>query len=577
MSIARFLSILVVIILPVIGLAQNIDDAAKEKLRRHNLLVDQILADVTNLQLGENRAFVYAKAGGLIWNSDEKRAKALFRNAVSELINAQSLASTARNPQVYHDLLNGQSTRPAILNLIASRDAEYALESLERTRPAVIEKAMVNAKAKDAKIGNLGQNSDHFAQNELNLEQNFIQLAADQNPERAVKFLNDALKKGLSGETFRLLKKLHGKAPAAADEIAGEVLSKVLTSGFLKNKQPNYQNMNLATEILTDFVRERNPDERTLKFDESKVRGLADKLIAFYVEEGSKYGYLPNGPIIQIAEKLTPGAVASLKSAGKNITHRSFHHGIDPEYSALINSNPTAEKLLSEAKKFPVEIRSSIYHAAANKIADSGDYGSAAALLSENFSDDALESAVSSLNWYYAHHLMNKGNFVQAERMIDEFPVNNRQSAFLQLANTVFNKDRTENKAYALALLAKVRVELPEKPENSNELSVFTQLISAYLNIEPAEAFRLFEPLVPQLNALSDASAVLQAFQGGGNIRQGEFLMTQGANYGFYVDFSMLRTMAIADLDRTTSLIDGFTRREMRLMLKIQLAESTLN
>ena len=60
--------------------------------------------------------------------------------------------------------------------------------------------------------------------------------------------------------------------------------------------------------------------------------------------------------------------------------------------------------------------------------------------------------------------------------------------------------------------------------------------------------------------------------------RQGEFLMTQGISYGYYgADFSLLRALAKNDFDRTMNLIDTFSRREIRIALKLQLAESIMN
>ena len=80
------------------------------------------------------------------------------------------------------------------------------------------------------------------------------------------------------------------------------------------------------------------------------------------------------------------------------------------------------------------------------------------------------------------------------------------------------------------------------------------------------------------MNELSEAAVIISGFQGSSNIQKGEFLMTQGVPLGFYgADFSLLRILVKNDFDGTMSLIDGFTRREIRIALKLQLAESGLN
>ena len=43
------------------------------------------------------------------------------------------------------------------------------------------------------------------------------------------------------------------------------------------------------------------------------------------------------------------------------------------------------------------------------------------------------------------------------------------------------------------------------------------------------------------------------------------------------MDPTLFRNLAKADFERTTKLIDNFGRREMRINLKLQLAENGLN
>ena len=196
-----------ILFVPLLVFAQNTDEAAKEKERRKNVLLEQILGDVPNLKLGENRAVVFVKVGNQFWATDEKRARALFQNAINELINAQTFAEAdKKNAASQNDLLNGQTTRPQILNTIASRDAELALVYLLKTRPVAVSKAFSIPAPTNSKISSSMANQRYLATNEFNLEQQFIRLAADQSPERAIALLKESLKKGVSNETLNLLK-----------------------------------------------------------------------------------------------------------------------------------------------------------------------------------------------------------------------------------------------------------------------------------------------------------------------------------------------------------------------------------
>lgn len=124
------------------------------------------------------------------------------------------------------------------------------------------------------------------------------------------------------------------------------------------------------------------------------------------------------------------------------------------------------------------------------------------------------------------------------------------------------------------ALLAKARSAIPDRPENSSEMSNVMQIVSAYANIDSDEAFRLIAGLIPQINELTNASIIVYGFQGGSNIRQGEMMMTHGNSFGFHLHTSILTRLAEKDPDKALRLIDGFARRETRILLKLQLAES---
>ena len=125
-----------------------------------------------------------------------------------------------------------------------------------------------------------------------------------------------------------------------------------------------------------------------------------------------------------------------------------------------------------------------------------------------------------------------------------------------------------------MAVLAKAGQLTTERPENASEMSMLAQLISGYITVEPAEAMRIFEGLVPKINELTDAAVVLYAFQGQG-VRDGEFIMTQGDPFNSYgINSSAIGSLGKYDFDRTTKLIDSFTRQEIRISLRLQLASN---
>jgi len=572
-------SVVLVFILSVAAFAQDpaSQDADLKKARRAKI-VDSISRDAAELRLPENRAFVSAKLGAEFWKDDQERASTLFKNSITDLIAAQAVAESNKKPnQQNYDLLNSLSLRPSLLSIIASVDAEFALSSLYRTRPTAVQKALSQGSA-NTKINSSSGNFAQIAQQEISLEQRFIRILADQKPERSMAFLKESIRKNLSSETFEMLKRVWSKDPAGGNELANDVIDRLISKSFIaSNNQPNYDLLNLTNSIFADYLRESSPEERSIAFAESGMRSLAGKLLSTYIERGASIGYIPLDQLGPIAKRFSPASFDLLRKVAVN-TRGGFsprpNLGNDEAYTKLMSSNPTADAMITEAKKFPVDTRRSIYINAANKLSDAGQYDRAVALLNDNFEGDALENAISSLNWYYAHLLINRGDYDAAEAMMMEFNESNRISGLTSLATTIYNKDPDANRSRANAILQRARTFLPARPENGNEFTQLMQLINTMALVEPTEAFRNFEPVIDQINQIAEAWAIVTAFQGGGTIRQGEYVMTNGFSFGVYIDPSTFSTLARKDFGRTTTLIDGVQRRELRILVLTTLLES---
>ena len=565
------LLLVVLCLLQYLTYAQSTESDEKEKSQKRASVIEQALADIGNLKLPENRALFYSEVGSAIWEDDQKRARSLFQTAANELIAAQQLAESKRSANPYNELLNGSNTRQRILNTIASRDAELALDLLVKTRPAAVQRAMSGGAEKSGKISSYYQNDVNLVQNETSMEQNFYHMAAEQNPERAAKILKDSLSKGLSNEMLNQLTRLAEKDQAAAADMGGQVVAKLLQSSYVADNQPNYINIQLTQAILSYQMSTQQDQENRIKFDDSQIKDLAAKLINTYLSDRRIAPYV-GGSLEPIAQRYSPSSVDAVKKATKETTQANEPSPTDLAYQKLMNGDTPAEQMLALASKFPESNRREIYQSASNKFMSQGNWQAARAVLDENFSDEARDQLLSNFDQQNCYNLTNQGKFSDAERIIDGMSEHQRVSALVNLANSVFGRDQKENKAYALALLDKASQLTNDKPENNIEMEMLMQVINGYSNIEPAEAMRKFEGLVPKINELTDASAIVFGFQVNSNVRDGEFILTQGepfSNYG--VNSSMIGTLARYDLERTSSLIDSFSRPEIKILLRLQL------
>ena len=228
---------------------------------------------------------------------------------------------------------------------------------------------------------------------------------------------------------------------------------------------------------------------------------------------------------------------------------------------------------MSEGRKLPADARALVFQNAANRMAATGDYDGAMGVLTANFSGRPLENAVRNLNRGYAEYLMNKGKWQEAESFIDQFPEGERQNVLITLARKAYAKDAGVNRDLAASVLKKVRSQLPDRPADQSSLSQFLQLAAAFAPIDADEAFGTYEPIIPTLNELADANAIVSGFRSDSSVRSGEYIMSTNTNFGFQLEPTVLRALAKADPGRTAKLLDRFTRREIRITLRFQLAE----
>ena len=234
--------------LPVLAQKPPTLKEAEEKLRRNLALLEQILMDARGLKLPENRAFVSAKAGSVLWNAGPKRARQLFESAVTDLIAGQNEAEAERqtNSRNFQQMKYGQQPRWTILFMIGSCDAAFALEAMTRSRTPRLERAIADSR--------MGENTTarQFANEESQNEQRLIAMAADQDPALAIRQVRESLKRGVNYYTLSLLRKIASKNPEAAAGLAAEAIKKLLDDDF----RVNAQSAETLSQFFNDAVRE---------------------------------------------------------------------------------------------------------------------------------------------------------------------------------------------------------------------------------------------------------------------------------------------------------------------------------
>lgn len=515
---------------------------------------DSTAKEAASLKLPENKAVAFARLGRIYWRIDQNRARQLFRDSIDQLIIAQKEAELDRTFINRSDLVDYGETRKTILDMITAEDEELGFELFQKSRSATVKNVL-------AGIPN-GSMDKLIAQREDIIEQTLISRITNKNPARAISYFRRTPRPNPTYLTLEILQTLQTKDKAVADEIISELIQRVLTAKFIQGSPE----LGFTGILLSDASQTNR-----LKVDAQTLRQLAEKVADFITKEVS-----PNqNYLISVVVKYLPEREAELKE--KYIPLRSSIYQtseINKEASDLLNSKATPDKLLSEADKFPAELRQRIYVKATNQIALSDDIVRAKEILTKNFPKERLPDMFASLNWYLATQLTERGEFDKALELIEQVPENSRFNVLIHLANKM-QAQKFEDKQKMLTILATARRLMPQIPITYQEFNQMSDLASAYASIDPETAFSLFELLIKKIGEISEASAIVDSFQKNSNIRNNEYLINSGWIALMNLNPSLYSLTRI-DFERTIKIISKIPRLDRRISLQLLVMDIAL-
>jgi hypothetical protein len=561
------------LILPLATISQVASPQAAARREQTDRLINEIVAEVPNLASAENRSFIYAKLAQIVCRSDRRKAN-VFLQLAGEELGRITIAANNRPKGMANERLNmfDLTLRRTILTTASSCSARDALQMFYGSRTTALEKAISKQlEYKDVNgVPTLVPNA--ALQAEKTLEQNLMRLEAEQDPERMIDSMLASIKGPLSPATLGYLRRIMASDQERADSLAYEVVGRLLGENFESNGKPESRLINLTYAILTEHTRTKRPNVATLAFNDAQMLSLLAKMVSHHAAMKSNARYVRQ--LITIAEKLSPVAASQLRAIEEQSRQNSRTSSQDPEVRRLVSSNAPMEVKIAETKKLQPASRLEVANVTARDTVSTGSYEQAIGVLHELIEDEnQLADAVGALNWYYAHQLMNQAKFTEAGQLIDTFPDGNRQAALISLGRSIYQKGRVANREQALAVFGRAKMQLTQKPDTNTEYTTLTTLMQNYLAIDPGEGFRVMEPFTLRVNDLWTAAVTLAAYNNMPNIRQGEYILAMGPPPGIRFDWTVYRLYANSNMERTVALTNTMTNRELRLFLKLQLAE----
>jgi hypothetical protein len=564
------------------------EKAQKELEKQVQKMLDQAIGDAGTLKLATNRAIVYAIAGDLYWKFDEKRARDLFRNAANDVIvgNLEAEKEKKDSDDPFTQLYDFSDVRNEILPLVAKHDADLALELLVNTRPAKIVEALAKAMQPNAKQESQMMNfnpEQYRVQQEIALEQRFAVLAAEQNPDKAIKLIKESLAKGISWNVLPLLQKLTQKDEKKAADLADEIVKKIADTDLTKKRE----DLSAAIRFLQYATNPNAPtktNQKQFKFTEAQTRDIANKIANTLLQPSNSLEIsMAMTQIMSSLEKLVPEKMPLLKQrqaeAAKNLPPELKQM---QQQQKIWNPNSTPEEILAEIPKLNETNRTFAYNSLINKIGQVEDEDRAKKLIEQIPDEKTRERATEQYQSAKISRTAKDGKFDEAKKLIGGLSKKKTQiQKLVALALEFHKKGGEEDRKTAASLMKDAKNLANEYPEDEDELNDLMEIVKGYAVVNPVEAFRIFEPIVDQINDFVQATAILSKYNKRNRaFKKGELVMkVEGYSWDGFLLFryiSQIQSLGKADLSRTSSLADKFGRADARTIVKLFVAQGFL-
>lgn len=552
--------------------------------RKALALLDELAGGADALRLPENRALVRASIADILWTHDEKRARALFKDAIFGL--SETTPADADDADESFEMGFGMMAkqmkmqlRSEVLQMIASHDARLALEYLRATRPPPASSAATLASKRYGL-------PDTESQTELTLA---AQMATS-DPKQALEVAEESLSHNVSSQLPDIIRKLQKKDQDAATKLAADTVKKLRS----ENLTSDYESMSVAINLLQ--MKSMVGKDAAPVLNKQAMQDLANMLATAALSlPSSKSYYLDQyESALPDIEKYAPARAAEVRrkiAALKKIRETTVtlratdgvgddgdnDAGVQADYQKALEKG-TADDILALAAKASPEMRSQMIQQAASKTLTEGNADRARSIIDEKITDPAeRKQMLAELDRQALASAVEKGKIEDARQSLTRVRSNDARAAALA-ALAIDAKEKGQQKL-AQQLLDESRGAINPRPRNLAQLAAQFQVARAAALVDPAHSFVVVEPMVDQLNELVNAATVLGGFIAPEFIRDDEAMMSFASKPIALLSAQYnkeLSALLSTDFERTKAVADRFQRNELRILARLLIARNVL-
>ncbi len=557
-------------------------------------LLDAVVAQTQTLRLGTNRSMLLAQAADLMWEHDERRARALFAEAMKTLQD-ESKAAAADTAHALNEnamMMNGggdslATFRQQTLQLAARHDVQLALDL-----------ARDYGDAADSESGERGREDSDGARMKMSLA--FSAVAG--NPAKAFEIAEKSLSDGATPQHLSLLSRFKPKDSEIAAKLAAAVAKKVLGADFNTDQQAREMAMSIlrfasdekgnvtgAMNRMMGDIPSNSISTTSQKipnhFSEQSLQGLAEALVATALNARTgKSLMFEMQPLMPLIEKYAPARAPVLKRQAAEVTRKltEFEQMLNPtpsqhnELGQLAQSG-TTDEILTAAPKAAPEMQTFLYGQAAQRLIQQGDLDGARGII-KNISDAGTRSRLMmEIDRQTIEQALKDGKAEQVRRLLPSLRTDDERANILsRLAIKLAGEGKKEQ---AKQILAEARDLIGGHAANTARLNTQLWIARSYLEIEPSKSYDMVETTIDRFNELTAAAATLDGFlHQGKSFKDGEVVLGQGgvASSLFQPYTTLLNSLARFNFERARAVVERIQRPEIRVVGYMLLAQGVL-
>lgn len=545
--------------------------AAKTDSENISALVKEILLETPSLESKENRITALTLTVDLLWSHDEKHARTLALETAELLRTELAQREDSRvmlqfPPRRYGDL------RHDFLVILARNDLVFAQEMRLYTVPQ-----MPRFPATDQSEKNQLRNWNN---DERDLEQKLAFQAAAKNVAEARKIASKSLALGVTKESLNVLRRFHMRDSAIADELAGEIVEKLIASDFAKDDEAQDTAAIFLFQIddekgVFGMPRSCNCPARPLKLDPQKIRLLASKWLDFAAASAKENLFNEFLSAMPVLQKLLPERNAAIqkkfaaiqKTAPKRVERAQLQEQFLDDKTA---PETIAETALKKEGNEKFHLYRQAFIKAANK--SKAELEKLLAAVSAHPDSDEKNWILDQINANLSGKTAEDGDLDTAFLMANKVVARDRRLGLLSFLALEYLEKGERDKAKQISDEIAALLDLKTKdklPKAIVGYDIFSTVFRTFALIDTERAFIVLENVLPESNDLFSQRSPMSNVDSRIDLQN---LLKRS----FYIDLyeKPLKNLIASDFERIKNLTKYFTKPELSVASKLLLAQS---